>query len=474
MIESLVAHAEPVAMPSPVLPVGDTQPTDEVPWQPFPIDLLPEPLASFVSQTWECLGKQADPVCVALPLLTSVAAAVGHVRRIEIRPGWIEAPVLWGAVVAESGSKKSPSTKAAIRFIQQRHNFTMAEHKRAMAEWEQLREEYVAAKRSKSRGNVETLPPKPTLIQFLVDTVTVEGLAPILECRPSVLLSKDELSGWVASFDRYAANKGADVSQFLSCYDAAAWTINRKTSAPIHIDSAAVSIYGGIQPKVLAKSFGPHVDNGLLPRFMLVEPPEGEPEWPSGEVDFVVNGSLESIFDVLIALQLEDGGLPTVLDFTTDASEIFQRKWWKPINAERRRATGAVRSMLSKAEAWAARLALVIHVCRQAGSEGTLPHRIDAESIERGIGLAHWFSREWQRCFNRFQNGGCDADEAAIAFIQRRGGTITIRDLARLGPPAYRAPGAAEAAILRLVKSGKTEWVKEPTGGRPAEAVRLK
>ena len=78
--------------------------TTRLDWQAFPVELLPEPVCSFVRQVWASLDRSADPACAALPLLASVAAAIGNKRRIEIRPGWTEPSVLWCAIVAESGS----------------------------------------------------------------------------------------------------------------------------------------------------------------------------------------------------------------------------------------------------------------------------------------------------------------------------------------------------------------------------------
>jgi len=130
--------------------------------------------------------------------------------------------------------------------------------------------------------------------------------------------------------------------------------------------------------------------------------------------------------------------------------------------------------MLSKAEAWAARLALVCHMIRQAGPEPGIGDRIDADSIRRGIGLARWAAREWERVFLGMQRGSIEADDRALLdWLRGRGGVATARDVAR-GLAKYRAPGAAEAALQRLARTGAAEWTAAATGGRPADAVRLK
>jgi hypothetical protein len=356
MIESLVAKAEPVVIAVP----GAADSGDKLLWQPFPVDLLPEPMAEYARQSWVTLGKEADAVCIALPLLTAAAAAIGPVRRFQARPGWIVPPVLWGAVVGESGTKKSPSIAAGVRYLQERHNAKAEVFVREFAEWKKLEADYRAAMKSRKRGDdIEPLPAPPTLTQFIVDDATVESLIPIFEARQSVLLANEELSGWIGSFDRYSAKEGGDVTRYLRLYDASPWTKNRISSGFAHISSASLSIAGGIQPRVLSKSFGAHVFNGLLPRFMLVEPPEGFAEWPDSGVDFATNTAMGDVFGVLLSLGPDEYGRPKVIELSREAVDIFKREWWGPIGEERRRTHGPVKSMLAKAEAWAVRLGSV-------------------------------------------------------------------------------------------------------------------
>jgi hypothetical protein len=232
-------------------------------------------------------------------------------------------------------------------------------------------------------------------------------------------------------------------------------------------------VFGGIQPKVLVRSFGPHVDNGLLQRFMLAAPPEGPQQWPDGDVDFATMAAMQAMFDTLFSLRPNDDGHPQVLDLEPEALGVF-KEWWNEIGQQRQQATGPTKSMLSKAEAWAARLALVCHLIRQAGSEPTLRSRIDADSITRGVGLARWAAREWTRVFRLMEQGGNEAaDHALRDWIVSRGGIASVRDVRR-GLRRYQSPGRAEEAMRRLVASGAADWAAESTGGRPADAVRVK
>lgn len=454
-----------VAAAGRVLDAAAAAPSDRLQWQQFPVELLPEPVRAFATQAWATLDRTADVACVVLPVLAALAGAIGNRRRIASRAGWSEPAVLWCAIVAESGSKKSPAADKALWWTRERDAAAIQERRILVREWERAVAE--------ARRSGATVPEKPPEVRYAVNDVTVEALATKLENSPQVLLDRDELSGWIASFDRYASGKGGgDVSLWLPCYNAAGWTVDRKGSGTIHVRRAAVSIAGGIQPKVLARSFGPHVDNGLLQRFILAQPPEGDPQWPEGDVDFVTMADMQRVFDTLYSLCPDADGNPQVLDLEPDALDLY-RRWWHDNGVERTQAIGPVKSMLSKADAWALRLALVCHLVRQAGLEPTLANRVDATSMSSGIGLARWAAAEWRRVYGLMQGGGGGPDDAALArWIAGRPGRTTVRDVQRLGPPEYRVPGAAEAGIARLVEAGQVAPpAPTPTGGRPAEAV---
>jgi hypothetical protein len=447
-------------------------PADRLEWVPFPADLLPDPVGPFVAEAAAALG--ADAAFVAMPLVASIAATIGNRRRIELWPGWQEAPVLWTATVAESGSMKSPAARKALGFVRERQRAAFADYRAAVAAWDQEKREHDATRRSRA-ADAEPLGERPTAERFVVNDCTVESLAPILEKNPGgLLVDRDELSGWF-DFDRYSGGRGGgDVAHWLSLYDAGPVTVDRKLSGTIFVPSAAVSITGTIQPRVLARAVGSrHVENGLLQRFVLAAPPRRRKEIPSGDVSFATAADMGTMFSALFAIGWAADGGPRTLDLDADAADAWQR-FYREHAEEQFSATGPVAAMLAKAEGWAARFALVCHLVRQAGPEPALGDRIDADSIHRGIGLARWAAREWRRVFHDMQHGTALEDDTALRrWIAARGGMATARDVAR-GLTKYRNPGAAEAALQRLARTGAAEWTAAETGGRPADAVRLK
>lgn len=455
-----------------VAQAADDVPADRLEWVPFPVDLLPDPVGSFVAQAAAALGT--DPAFVAIPLLASIAASIGNRRRIELWPGWQEPPILWCATVAESGSMKTPAADRALRFVRDRQKAAFATHREALAIFDQEQREYESQRRSRS-GEPPAPPERPVAERLVVDDVTVEALAPIVASNPrGVLIDRDELSGWF-DFDRYSGGRGgAEVGRWLSTYNAGPLTVDRKHSETIYVPSAAVSIAGGIQPQVLARVVGSrHVDNGLLQRFILAAPPRRMKTIPGGDVDFATMASMEGMFSAILDSQPAEDNGPRVLDLVPDAADRF-KAFYLEHGAEQFAASGPLASMLAKAEGWAARLALVCHVIAEVGSDPGRGGRVRLESIEAGIGLARWAAREWQRVFKGICAGSLEADDRGLVeWISARGGSASVRDVQR-GLRRYQSPGAAEAALQRLAKSGRASWQAGQTGGRPADAVRLK
>lgn len=65
-----------------------------------------------------------------------------------------------------------------------------------------------------------TKPDPPCAARYIVSDTTVEAVSPLLLMNPrGVRSARDELAGWIGSFDRYAGGKGgADAAHWLSMF----------------------------------------------------------------------------------------------------------------------------------------------------------------------------------------------------------------------------------------------------------------
>jgi len=481
-LEALASSAEPVAAVADDEEDGDDVEDDEtLAWEPFPVEALPQVLAKFVKHVAYRIGGESVEAQVALPLLAALAGAIGNARAIEARPGWQEPSVLWTCIIAGSGGAKSPAYKAAMQFVFAEEKAARDAHKIALADFNAAEMEHSDWKRERgNKGPAPDRPVKPSARRLWVDDTTIEALATIVEANPRwFIVAREELRAWAASFDCYKSGGrgGADQPKWLTLYDAGPLSVDRKGGDSIHVPRAAVSLTGGIQPGIFARTMtADDIDSGLLGRLLVAMPPAEELKWPDGDMDWATVEAVRSLFRTLFDMPMPADG-PTVLDMEPNAQLIY-KQFFQQQQREILRASGAVKGMLSKSNAAVLRLALIIHVCRQAAGE-VIPDRVDAESINRAIVLGRWFAREGRRVYQLLLGGRAvdrAADDAGAVerWIEAQGGYSSLRDL-RKGPRRFRDDddGRAEAAARRLVAEGRAGWESTSTGGRPTDGIRL-
>ena len=470
---------------------------------PLPTELLPSPAREFVEAGAKALG--CDPAYVALPLLAALASAVGNTRRIKIKVSWCEPCVLWMVIIGESGTLKSPALDLALEYLRRRQTAEYHDYIDALGEYEQSMQIYDAdlAMWKKKKTNVRQSPPEkpepPIWRQRLAEDITVEAIAVLLQDQPrGVLLARDELAGWINSFDAYKSARGANVSHWLSMHRAGSVLVNRKTGKKlIRAPRAAVSVCGGVQPITLAAALagrysatGPeqmdkppseHFANGFAARLLFASPPRVPKRWTDDDLDAAERTSMQQLFDDLFSLEApvdENGDLvPVDLPMTPDA----KRLWVSFYNAHAKEQTdleGDLAAAWSKGEGYAPRFALLFELIVNPNSEA-----IGLASMEAGIELARWFMDEAARVYADLGGGFDDPDaretrelERLVEWIRSRGGVITVRDLTR-GPRQFRGEvDEAERTLGQLVEMGVGKWVhagSDEKGGRPTRWFAL-
>jgi len=457
--------------------------------QPFPVEALPEPIRSFVAKGARAIG--CDPSYVALPLLAALAAAIGNTRRIQLKRGWTEPAIVWAAIVGESGTLKTPAFKLVMQPIRDMQAHKLKEYQAACEQYErdvlQYEAELTAWKRwaangDGSAGDPPKKPQPPQAERYVVSDTTVEALAPILLANPrGVLLARDELAGWIGSFDRYVGGKGgADAAHWLSMHNGESITVDRKTGTlrMIYVPSAAVSIAGGVQPGILDRVMGyEHRESGLLARLLLAMPPRHVKHWTEATIPESIEASITAIFRALYELKRDhdDNGNPhpRILRLAPDG----KRAWIAFYNAhakEHAELTGDLSAAWSKLEGYAARLALVVHCVRLTASDPTVadPDAVDETSIAAGVSLSRWFGNEARRVYGVLAESDDDRNRRRLVeLIQRKGGMVTARDLMR-GSRLFATAADAEGALEELVKASVGRWVHDDHGGGRGRPVR--
>lgn len=459
-------------------------PTPE-PYQEFPVDCLPEPLRGFVvagSKAIDC-----DPSYVALPLLAACGAAIGNTRRLRMKRSWTVPPILWTAIVGESGTSKTPAFRLALRAIRQRQQAAMADYAKAAKDYEAdlLVWEKTLAEWRRDKKTMEPAPEKPDEPKperFVVSDTTVEALATILRDNPrGLLLARDELAGWIGSFDRYASGgRGADSAHWLSMHCGESLTVDRKTGTTrtITVPRAAVSICGGIQPGILARVMNAeHREAGLLARLLLACPPRRIKRWSEADVteecEDAVAAVLMRLYDLLPEIGDDGQPRPITIHLTPEAKRV----WIDHYNSHAKVAAdreGDLAAAYSKLEEVPARLALILHYCSWAAGNGNCVDvdNVDESTIASAVTLGQWFCREADRVYDLLSESAADRQRRLlVTWIERRGGIVTAREVQQ-GFREYRTALAAEAALQDLVTCGYGVWVLDSHQGKRGRPVR--
>jgi hypothetical protein len=436
-----------------------------------PLDLLPQQLKDYVQAAAESLN--VDVSYILLPLLSSLGAAIGNSRSIKLKPGFVQPPVIWTGIIGRSGSRKSPALDKGCFAVMEHERGLMRKNKQEkeiyendLAEWE--------AKDKKKRGK-KPEPPGP--LTCVLDDLTIEALADALTANPhGILVRKDELSHWLASFDQYRNAKGSDVSRWLTLHSGFFFGLDRRTDhRQYRIAEPRVCLTGGIQPRVLKRALTEDFfERGLPARFLFANPPMRQDRWSEATISDDIREAVLELFEELWLLQPEDhtgNKRPKRLPLDTDAKAVYVA-YYNEVGAAAVQAGEHEEAAWCKLSGYAARLALAGQLARNPQAEV-----VTGDVMRAACELARWFGNEAVRIYAELAETREQREQRELCeFIERRGGTVTVRDVITYYRPLKNQREKAEQQLNALVKAGRGEWEPVPTtprGGQPTRKFWL-
>lgn len=363
---------------------GFTEPTGQgETYRSFPTDLLPDRLAAYVRAASE--ATPCPPAMVGVPMISVLAGAVGAAACLRLKRSWKEHPVLWTALVAPSGTAKSPAAEHALDPLYKREQVAAEEYEQAMERYRSLDED--------EQNSTE----EPSRDRYRIGDITREKVAQVLSENPrGVLLVRDELATWLESFDRYAQG-AADLHAWLSFYEARQVTVDRVKGDDFILNAPAVSVTGTIQPGTLAKKLTElHFETGFVPRMMLAMPPTAPKTWTEADVTRDVQVGYRDVLSGLYGVPMG-----TEVQLSSDAKGHFTEWHDQSYRMADQMEQGAARSVVTKTVAHAARLMLVLHLAEHGPSGAQAS--VSADTARRGIRLAQWFRSETLRVYDELE-----------------------------------------------------------------------
>jgi hypothetical protein len=434
--------------------------------------LLPSQLQEYVIAAAESLNL--DVAFILLPLLSSLGAAIGNARSIILKRDFIQPPVIWTGIIGRSGSRKSPALQTGCSGVMKRERDLMKQnrqerevYKNNLAEWQD--------KKTKNRGRKPEAKP---ILTCVMDDLTLATLADAIQTNPrGVLVRKDELSHWFASLDQFHNAKGADVSRWLSLHTGVFFGLDRRTDERHYrIHQPRVCITGGIQPKVLKRALTEDFfERGLPARFLLAHPPFCQDKWSEATIPEDISDGVSDLFDELWLLQPDHDDhnqpSPKLLKLDPHAKTVF-KSFYDECGAAAVEAGEHEEAAWCKLTGHAARLAVVGQLARDPQSQ-----TVTGEIMHAACDLARWFGNEAVRIYAELAETREQREQRELCeFIERRGGTVTVRDVITYYRPLKNQREKAEQQLNALVKAGRGQWEPVPTtprGGQPTRKFRL-
>jgi putative DNA primase/helicase len=370
----------------------------------FPVDCMPEACRDLIRESAAAIG--CPPEFIGLPMLAVLGSAIGNSRVVVLKGGWEEGAAIYAAVVAEPGEKKTPATKVAIEPAVKIQAALRDKYRQDAEEYEHEKREYAKHERElKKMGEAPPRPPDaPHMERAVVEDVTVEALATVLEGTPrGVLALRDELSGWVRSMDQYKqGGRGADRQYWLSAWSNAYTSVDRKGRAEaLIIKRPFVCVYGSIQPGIL-EELSDGREDGLLDRFLLAYPEPVAPGWSDNEISTASREAYTALYEKMRTLHMPEDEYgdpePTRTHFAPDAKEALKQVITDL--SEERYAPGfptRLKGPWSKLEGYFARLCLILATARAA--DKGVAERVEVEDVLKAAYLLDYLKSHVRRVY---------------------------------------------------------------------------
>jgi hypothetical protein len=439
----------------------------------FPLELLKPFWGDWTTSAAKTASAPAD--YVGTGLLGNVSALLANVRRPRTGGGWDEPPVLWMALVGSPSSGKSPALDAGFQLLehiearmaegfdekQRKFETDMAIALASREVWQDAVK--AAAKRGEPAPNCppEAILPEPPLRpRIRVADCTTEKLGYLAAHHErGLMLSRDELAGWLGAFDRYGGGAGADRPFAIEMYGGRRYVIDRvKNREPVEIPHLSVSVLGSIQPDKLANlTAGP--DDGLLARFLWCYP-DNDCEFRLARIapdHAAAKRALQKFLGLRMSVDDAGKSQPISVKLSTDAEdelEVFARE----MQIRERDAYGVVLSAIGKARGHVLRLATVIEYLWWSGSgDDPEPEVISADAVLTAAALVgDYFLPMAERVFADAAIPKNERKAMAVAKRLRKDGLsrFNARDLRREMGGIVRKPADMDLACEALTEAG--------------------
>lgn len=444
--------------------------------------LLPGLLGAFVLD--EADRMSAPPDYVAAALIAAIGAVVGArcIVKPKARDSWGIPANLFGGIIGEPSSRKTPAASAVLRFIErleaneaESHSEACRVHAAEMAAFEAQQGAIKAAMKKAAGGTGDDMkmraaigdlaalapPEEPRMRRFRTADATTAKLGALLADNPkgaAILVFRDELAGWLAGLDN--ENSKSDRAFYLEGYNGtSSFPVDRIGRGSTVVSPFCLSVFGGIQPGPLGRymqAAAQGEQDGFLARFQLLVYPDPKPwQWvdrypAEGTREFV-----REMFDRLAAFDpVQDGATPTdefnpipAFKFSAAARAVFA-DWSADLNQSRipREPDPLLKQHLGKFDRLFCSISLILHLAY--GRIGD----VQEDTALRAVLWCEYLEAHARRVYSLGEHGRMDA--AGLLARRIAAGKLpdkfTARDVVRKGWTGLSSTAQVEAALSAL------------------------
>ena len=401
-------------------------------------EIIPPGLAAPIAELAARLNLK--PECYLTTLLTQVSSLfkVGSEVKLRNDTNYRVTPNYFAGIVAESSQKKSPIMREIIdRPMQALRDKARKEFEKAYEAYEQKLASWKASK-GDDKGPAPKVP-RQKLYSF--SKTTGEGILYQVAEHPDqgLMYRCDELASLFKSANQYRGGKGSDDEDLLEYWNGTGSTVLRASGVKADLDGLLLSVFGTIQPDVLAALLKDCSDsNGKFARFDFVIQPLAASKLSledSGSFDLTpMLSSLYQKIDALPALKLE-------LD--TDAKRYFTQFYNAAEDKRVAEPMQGKRAMIGKAPEKVGKLAVVIHALNCVFSGQPVTTHIPKDVIKAAVKFVMFTASQIDVLYTEFSDRTALAPNLVkiLALAERKGGAVSVRDVSACFTSKYRPTG---------------------------------
>jgi len=389
-------------------------------------EVLPVGLAQPIEKLAAMLNLRSE--CYLAALLTQVSSLfkVGTETMLRRDTDWRCVPNYNAGVVAEVSQLKTPIPKAIIdrpmRVLRER---ARKEFEQAQANYETELNNWKAVTKKDDRGPAPK-PPRQRIYMF--DKTTGEGIIYQQAEFPeqAMMYFCDELAGMLKSPNQYRGGKGSDEEDMLSFWNGTGTTVLRAAGVRASVEAVGLSIFGTIQPDVLASLLKDCSDsNGKFARFDFVFQPLAVPNLPeddSGHFDLT---------PMLADLYQKIDALPAIyFEFDREAKEYHRTFTLACHRLRIAEPKQGLRGAFGKMPEKVGKLATTIHALTCIFNGQQVTNQIPRSAVEAAVRFVKFAADQVASLYTEFSDRSALAPNLTKILLaaERQGGKISTRE----------------------------------------------